>query len=304
MFQFIVRCKPNLSRNIFKPPLTHLAVFICGFLWQDISRSNVTVPFQWFGFPTYISINILVACRLQYSTCSKRITVIRLFVTLTWLLYLFSASIDSSLVSTDSSPVSTDSSLLAFLLLEPPSTIQMHISLWNMYCFVFWYHFIFFLFEIKNSWLKINMSILRSNIFLKNTVDTFSRLSPSHFNATCCRLWSTGSDRSQSSVVNSMQIEPSEIAAVQISPTEYSTETLFMALKSMGIPLFTSATSHLKFAHEWCVTSSEHEGTPGWTKAKLSSSRRSHYTTYRPVQVQIYIVCVELAIFVGKDSVP
>ena len=29
----------------------------------------------------------------------------------------------------------------------------------------------------------------------------------------------------------------------------------------MGIPLFTSATSHLKFAHERCVTSSEHEGT-------------------------------------------
>ena len=29
-----------------------------------------------------------------------------------------------------------------------------------------------------------------------------------------------------------------------------STETHFMALKSMGIPLFTSATSHLKFAHE------------------------------------------------------
>ena len=33
--------------------------------------------------------------------------------------------------------------------------------------------------------------------------------------------WFTGSDRSQSSVLNSMHMEPSEIAAVQISRTEY-----------------------------------------------------------------------------------
>ena len=83
-----------------------------------------------------------------------------------------------------------------------------------------------------------------------------------------------------------------------------STETHFMALKSMGIPLFTSVTSHLIFAHERCVTSSEHEGTLAWTKAKPSSSRRSHQKTYLPVQVRIHIVFVELAIFVGKDSVP
>ena len=132
------------------------------------------------------------------------------------------------------------------------------------------------------------LSIFRSNIFLKNTVDTNPRLSPSHFNATGSRLWSTGSDRSQSNVVNSMQMEPSEIAVVQISRTEYimkcllrhnwsdSTETHFVALKSMGIQLFTSATSHLKFKHERCVMSSEDEGTPAWTKAKSSSSRRSH----------------------------
>ena len=36
----------------------------------------------------------------------------------------------------------------------------------------------------------------------------------------------------------------------------YSTETHFTALKSMGIPLFTSPISHLKFAHMRCVTSS------------------------------------------------
>ena len=83
-----------------------------------------------------------------------------------------------------------------------------------------------------------------------------------------------------------------------------SFETRVMALKSMGIPLFTSATSRLKFAHERCVSSSEHEGTPAWAKAKPSPSRRSHWKTYRPVQLRIYIVCVELAIFVGKDSVP
>ena len=35
-----------------------------------------------------------------------------------------------------------------------------------------------------------------------------------------------------------------------------STETYLTALKLMGIPLFTLVFSHLKFAHEWCVTSS------------------------------------------------
>ena len=68
----------------------------------------------------------------------------------------------------------------------------------------------------------------------------------------------------------------------------------------MWIPLFISATSHLKFAHEH---HGAHEGTPAWTKAKPSSSGRSHLKTYRPVQVRIYTTCVELAIFVVKDSV-
>ena len=65
---------------------------------------------------------------------------------------------------------------------------------------------------------------MRTNSFLKNTVDTNPKLPPSHFNATGYRLWSTGSDRSQSSVVKSMQKEPSEIAVVQISQTEYITK--------------------------------------------------------------------------------
>ena len=55
--------------------------------------------------------------------------------------------------------------------------------------------------------------------------------------------------------------------------------------------------------HERCVTSSAHEGTPAWTKAKPSSSRRSHRKTYRPAEARIYHSCVELAIFIGKGSV-
>ena len=62
---------------------------------------------------------------------------------------------------------------------------------------------------------------MRTNIVLKkDKVDTDPGLPPSHFNATGCRLWYTGSDRSQSSVVNSMREGPSEIAVVQISRTE------------------------------------------------------------------------------------
>ena len=55
--------------------------------------------------------------------------------------------------------------------------------------------------------------------------------------------------------------------------------------------------------HERSVTSSAHEGTPAWTKAKPSSSRRSHQKTYRPAEERIYHSCVELAIFIGKGSV-
>ena len=75
------------------------------------------------------------------------------------------------------------------------------------------------------------------------------------------------------------------------------------SLKSVRICLFTSATSHLTFAHERSVTSSGHEGTPAWTRAKPSSSRRSHRKIYRPAEARIYHNCVELAIFIGKDSV-
>ena len=116
-----------------------------------------------------------------------------------------------------------------------------------------------------------------------------SKAAPSHFNATGCRLWSTGSDRSQSSVANSMQKGPSEIAVVQISRTEYikkcyrnmvdqipqkrilrprnQWESLCLHRRPHIWNSRTSGVSHHHGAHE---------GTPAWTKAKPSSSGRSH----------------------------
>ena len=46
-----------------------------------------------------------------------------------------------------------------------------------------------------------------------------------------------------------------------------------------------------------------HETTPAWTKAKPSSSRRSHRKPYRPAEARTYHSCVELAIFIGKGGV-
>ena len=130
-----------------------------------------------------------------------------------WLFFIITASIDSSPVSTDSSPVSTDSSLLAFLLLEP-SPLQSKCTLVNkmsivLYFEITWFHFIwneYFLFYKK--------SINSENKYFcwKNKVDSNPRLPPSHFIATGCRLRSTGSDRSQSSVANRMRKGPGEIA--------------------------------------------------------------------------------------------
>ena len=69
----------------------------------------------------------------------------------------------------------------------------------------------------------------------------------------------------------------------------------------MRIYLFTSATSHWNsHVHERSVTSSGHEGTPTWTEAKPSSSRRSHRKTYRLAEARIYHGCVELVIFIGR----
>ena len=54
--------------------------------------------------------------------------------------------------------------------------------------------------------------------------------------------------------------------------------------------------------HERSVASLGHEGTPAWTKAKPSSSRRSHRKTYRPAEARIYHSCVKLAIFIVKGQ--
>ena len=54
---------------------------------------------------------------------------------------------------------------------------------------------------------------------------------------------------------------------------------------------------------ERSVTSSGHEGTPARTRAKPSSSRRSHRKTYRPAEARIYHSYVELIILIGKDNV-
>ena len=139
------------------------------------------------------------------------------------ILVVFSlASIDSSPVSTDSSAVSTDSSLLAFLLLEP-SPLQFRCTLVNKMniFFVFWNSLFHFIWK-KYSYFKKTFINSENKYFCwKNKVDANPRLPSSHFNATGCRLWSKGSDRSHSSVVNSTQKGASEIAVVQISRTEY-----------------------------------------------------------------------------------
>ena len=149
--------------------------------------------------------------------------------------------------------------------------------------------FYIILLEIKYLSIKKHLSILRTNIFLQNTVDTNPRLPPSHCNATGCRLWSTGSDRSQSRVVNSMQKGPCEIAVVQISRTEYITKCYHNMVDEIPQkrilrprnqreshclhrrpPIWNSHTSGASCHH------GAHEGTPAWTKAKPSSSGRSY----------------------------
>ena len=114
-----------------------------------------------------------------------------------------------------------------------------------------------------------------------------------------------------------MQKGPSEIAVVQISRTEYITKCYHNMVdqipqKRILRPRnqWESNCLHRR-PHIWNSRTSgasrhhgAHEGTPAWTKAKPSSSGRSHLKTYRPVQVRIYTICVELAIVVRKDSVP
>ena len=111
-----------------------------------------------------------------------------------------------------------------------------------------------------------------------------------------------------------MEEEPSEVAVVQILVNWInheilwwhgwpdSTETHITALKSTGILLFTSVTSHfnLRTSGVWY-----HQKTREFPlKQKLNLyqvgdpiKRHTDLFKYR------YINCVELAIFIGKDSV-
>ena len=90
-----------------------------------------------------------------------------------------------------------------------------------MYCFAFWWHFRL----IWNTYFyqKNIYQFSEQLFFLENTINRWHHSKAFTVSFQCHRLqlWSTGSDRSQSSVENSMQEELSEIAVVQISRTEY-----------------------------------------------------------------------------------
>ena len=75
-------------------------------------------------------------------------------------------------------------------------------------------YFDIILFEIIIFLIKKKHINSQNKYFPENTFDTNQRLSLSHFNATGSRLWSTGSERSQSSVINSMQEKSSEIDVI------------------------------------------------------------------------------------------
>ena len=165
-----------------------------------------------------------------------------------------------------------------------------------MHCFYFDNILLYLIWKKYFSIKRKKLSMLRSNIFLQNTVDTNPRRFPSHFNATGCRLWSTGSDRSESSVVNSMQMGPSEIAVVQISRTKYIMKCYHDMVDQIPpkriLWPWNQWESHClhRRPHIWnsrTSGASRHQNTrelpPAWTKGKPSSSRRSHENTYRPV---------------------
>ena len=157
-------------------------------------------------------------------------------------------------------------------------------------CIVLYFQIILF-HSIWNIYFLLKKTFMNSEskyFCCKNKVDTNPRLPSSHFNATGCRLWFTGIDRSQSSVVNSMQKGPSE-TAVQISRTEYITKCYRNMVdqipqKRILRPWnqWESQCLHRR-PHIWNSRTSDtsrhhgvHEGTPAWTTAKPSSSGLSH----------------------------
>ena len=158
-----------------------------------------------------------------------------------------------------------------------------------LYCEIILFNFIwnkYYLFKKKTS-IKSEIKIF---MLIKNKVDTNPRLPPSHFKATGCRLWSTGSDRGQSSGVNSMQKGPSEIAVVQISRTEYITKCYCNMIDQIPQKRILRPwnqwesnyySGDLTFeirarAVRHVIRECSHDGTTAWTKARPSSSGRSH----------------------------
>ena len=174
------------------------------------------------------------------------------------LIVVFFPSFDRFIPSFDRIILGFDnSSLLAFLLLEPsPTTIKCtFINKCALFCILLSFYLI--LIEMNTFSIKKNISISRTNIFLRSTVDTNPRLSPSHFNATGCPLWSIGSDNSQLSVVNIMQGGcytnwSNWIYHEILSRHSWSdsTKTHLTALKSMGNPMCTVYPK--KYAHGFC----------------------------------------------------
>ena len=63
----------------------------------------------------------------------------------------------------------------------------------------------FFISLIWNNTIKKYSAMPRMHIFLKNTVNTNPKLFRAQFNATGCRLWITGCDRSLQNIVNVTQ---------------------------------------------------------------------------------------------------
>ena len=172
----------------------------------------------------------------------------RFWTMLKYLETLSPASIDSSPASTDLSPASTDSSLLAFLLLEPsptptphppPPYNQKNISSKKMY----FLNLIssFFISLIWNNTFKKYSAIPRMHIFLKNTVNT----NPKLFRV-----------NSMPQAVDCLQMSRIRcvLKCIHRRGWSHSTETHFTPMKSTGSCLFTWETSHLKFAHERCVS--------------------------------------------------
>ena len=146
-------------------------------------------------------------------------------------------------------------------------------------CIVLYFEIISFNFIWNEYLLYQKNHQFREQIFLLEKWSWHqSKATPVSFNATDCRLWSTGSDRSQSRAVNSMQKGRSKIAVVQISGTEYITKCYRNMVDQIPqkriLGPWNQRESHClhRWPHIWNSRTSgasrhhgAHEGTPAWT---------------------------------------